>query len=56
MCYVNKESSINYNGIENCFNKEQDNKPLLRFEKKHDIEITYLNIIINAYQTLNFKK
>lgn len=56
MCCINKESSINYNGIENCFNIKQDNKPLLRFEQKHDIEITYLNIIINAYQTLNFKK
>ena len=56
MCCINKESSINYNGIENCFNIKQDNKPLLRFEQKHDIEIKYLNIIINAYQTLNFKK
>ncbi len=56
MCCINKESSINYNGIENCFNTKQNSKPLLRFEQRHDIEVTYLNIIINAYQTLNFNK
>lgn len=56
----NKESSINYENaicsISVCENYELIKAPLLRYEKKHNVEIEYLEKIIKAYCNLNFKE